>query len=572
MKKSKRQRIEKSAAAAPPLKPKRVWWPWAAALAGLLLVLQAYGPALSGAFVLDDRYLPFMDPDAAQMPLRNWITGLRPLLYFSYWLNLQASGAGPDGFPLSSGFHLTNVLLHFLGSVVIALIAARLLERSGTTGTARAILSAIAGGIFLLHPLQTESVAYVASRSEVLSVLFYFSAFAVFLYKRTESMTILRAVAIVVLFAAAVSTKEHTLTLGALLLMADYYWGLGGIRKNGLLYGILTVAGAWGGFAVWRVLKAAPTAGFHVPGFTPATYFFTQCRVIWTYVRLFFLPFGQNVDPDVAVSRNLLEHGAIFGLVALAALVAAAWMYRKRWPLAAFGVFVFVLLLTPTSSFIPISDVAAERRMYLPMLGLILVCLEFLRHWKVSQAAWAGAAILIACTILTYQRSAVWANPLSLWQDAAAKSPRKYRPNFQLAFALYDSGNCPGAASAFGKASRLAQPQYDLLVDWGLSLDCAGQWQDAVVKLRQAFQLAPSAHIQSQIGMVYAKHSQWQDALSALAQAETLDPKFEMTYVYRGKIFQATGNNAAAAAQYQRALALNPANADARDGLAQVSR
>ena len=409
-------------------------------------MIEVYGPALSGAFVLDDRYLPFMDPNAAQMTLRTWVTGLRPLLYFSYWLNFQTSGSGGIE---PYGYHLTNVFLHFLGSLVITLVAARLLELSGTTGRARNILSAIAGGIFLLHPLQTESVAYVASRSEVLSVLLYFSAFAVFLYRRTESITILRSIAIVVLFAAAISTKEHTLTLGALLLLADYYWGLGGIRKNGLLYGILAVAGAGGAFAVWRVLQGATTAGFRVPGLTPATYFFTQCRVIWTYVRLFFLPFGQNVDPDVAVSHTLLEHGAIFGLAALVALIAAAWIYRKRWPLAAFGIFMFVLLLAPTSSFIPIVDVSAERRMYLPFLGLVLVCLEFLRRLKISQAAWAGAAIVAVCSVLTYQRSAVWASPVALWQDASNKSPQKWRPHFQLASALYESERCPEAAAGF---------------------------------------------------------------------------------------------------------------------------
>jgi tetratricopeptide (TPR) repeat protein len=567
MKKSKRQaRAEKTAAAIAPPKSARVWWPWATGLAGLFVAIGVYGPALSGAFVLDDRYLPFMDPDAAQMTLRTWITGLRPLLYFSYWLNFQAGEMDPYG------YHLTNVILHFFGSIVIALVAARLLELSGTTGRARTVLSAIAGGVFLLHPLQTESVAYVASRSEVLSVLFYFSAFAVFLYRRTESITIWRSIAVVVLFAAAISTKEHTLTLPALLLLADYYWGMGGIRKNGLLYGILAGVGAWGGFIVWRILQGAPTAGFTVPGLTPASYFFTQCRVIWTYVRLFFLPFGQNVDPDVAVSRSLLDHGAIFGLAALITLVAAAWIYRKRWPLAAFGAFMFLLLLAPTSSFVPIIDVSAERRLYLPFLGLVLVCLEFLRRLTVSQAAWAGGVIIAVCSVLTYQRSSVWASPIALWQDASNKSPRKWRPHFQFASALYESSMCPEAAQAFEAASKLEQPAFDLLVDWGLALDCAGNWQDGIAKLQQASTLQRSAHIQSQIGMVYAKHSKWQEALLALARAEAIDPSFEMTYVYRGNIFEATGNKAPAAMQYQRALALNPSNQVARDALARVSR
>jgi tetratricopeptide (TPR) repeat protein len=294
--------------------------------------------------------------------------------------------------------------------------------------------------------------------------------------------------------------------------------------------------------------------------------------VIWTYIRLFFFPFGQNVDPDVAISRNLLDHGAIFGLAALVVLIGVAWLYRKRWPLAAFGIFMFILLIAPTSSFVPISDVSAERRMYLPFLGLLLVCLEVLRRMKLSQAVWTGAAVVAVCAILTYQRSAVWATPVTLWQDAAAKSPRKYRPRFQLASAFYESGNCQQAAATFEAASHLQQPAYDLFVDWGLALDCAGKPQDAVVKMQQASMMERSAHIQSQIGMLYAKQRKWQEALAALAQAEKIDPSFEMTYVYRGNIFEVAGDKAAASAQYQRALKLNPLNSIARDALVRVSQ
>jgi len=567
MKKSKRPtRAERTTAAAEVAQPQRSWWPWAAALAGLFLVLEVYGPALHGAFVLDDRYLQFMDPQIAQASLQGWILGLRPFLSFSYWLNYQSSGTE------SYAYHLTNVFLHFLGSIVIGVVAAKLLTLAGTTGRERSTLSVMAGGLFLLHPLQTESVAYVASRSEVLSVLLYFSGFAVFLYRRTESITILRSLAIVVLFAAAVSTKEHTLTLAALLLMTDYFWGLGGLRKNWPLYGILAIAGAWGAFVVGRVLKGASTAGFHVPGLTPATYFFTQCRVIWTYVRFFFLPAGQNVDPDVAVSANLLDHGAIVGLLGLVALVIAAWIYRKRFPLAAFGVFMFVLLLAPTSSFVPISDVQAERRLYLPFLGLVLICLEFLRRLKWSQMVGAGVAILAACSILTFQRSQVWASPIDLWKDAAAKSPKKWRPRFQLAYAYYDSGDFARASNEYEAAAHLEPPGFNLLVDWALALDAQGRQQDALLKLQQASMLERSAHVQALIGMVYAKQSKWQEALTALEQAERIDPRFDITYLYRGNVYEAAGDKAAAAAQYQRALALNPANDTARIALARVSQ
>jgi len=92
------------------------------------------------------------------------------------------------------------------------------------------------------------------------------------------------------------------------------------------------------------------------------------------------------------------------------------------------------------------------------------------------------------------------------------------------------------------------------------------------MKLQQAAMLERSAHVQSQIGMVYAKHSKWEEALAALAKAQQLNANFEMTYVYRGQIFQSIGNKTAAAIEYKRALALNPLNSTARDLLNQVSQ
>jgi hypothetical protein len=102
---------------------------------------------------------------------------------FSYWLNYQSGAEDPHV------YHTTNVLLHFLVSTVVLLIAWRLLEWVDVSGRMRIALAVFSGGLFLLHPLQTESVAYVASRSEVLSVLFYYSAFAVFIYSNRDRMS-----------------------------------------------------------------------------------------------------------------------------------------------------------------------------------------------------------------------------------------------------------------------------------------------------------------------------------------------------------------------------------------------
>src|SRR6202043_107638 len=111
-----------------------------------------------------------------------------------------------------------------------------------------------------------------------------------------------RALAVVALFGAAVTIKEHTLVLPALLLLTDYFWRRGGILKNRMLYGLLVIGGVFGAAFVWKILRTTNTAGFRVEGLTPVSYFLTQCRVIWMYVRMFFLPYGQNIDPDIPVS------------------------------------------------------------------------------------------------------------------------------------------------------------------------------------------------------------------------------------------------------------------------------
>jgi tetratricopeptide (TPR) repeat protein len=90
--------------------------------------------------------------------------------------------------------------------------------------------------------------------------------------------------------------------------------------------------------------------------------------------------------------------------------------------------------------------------------------------------------------------------------------------------------------------------------------------------MQQASMIENSAHVQALIGMVYAKQSKWPEAFAALAQAEKIDPRFEMTYVYRGNIYEAVGDKASAAGQYQRALAINPSNSAAQDALARVSQ
>jgi tetratricopeptide (TPR) repeat protein len=245
-------------------------------------------------------------------------------------------------------------------------------------------------------------------------------------------------------------------------------------------------------------------------------------------------------------------------------------MYRRRYPLASYGILGYLLLLAPTSSVVPIQDVLVEHRVYLPFICLLLITVEFLRRWKIDRGPMIAAlgAILIVTAALSYQRNTLWGNPLSLWQDAVDKSPNKSRPHFQLAYAQVQAGQCQTALQNYERVAKLSPLDNTLLIDWALAEDCALKTDAAIARLKQVALMSPSAHVYSLIGMMYGKQGKVPESLDALAIGEKLDPRFEMIYVYRGNDYITTGNFSGAAEEFKRALSINPLNQVAKNGLA----
>jgi protein O-mannosyl-transferase len=540
------------------------------AAAALALVCWAYSPALHGPFLFDDQYLPFTNPKSLGEPLWAWLHGVRPVLMATYWLNGAISGS--DTF----SYHVFSLLLHLVTAGLVFAIVRRLLQWSGVVPPRRDWLAGFTAALFLLHPAQTEAVAYLAGRSEALSVMFAFAAFAVFLYRPGPGISWGRAVAVLALFGLAMLSKEQTAALPALLLLTDYWWNPGfsvkGVRANWRLYSLMALAAAGGAFFLCQLILNSGSAGFGMKDLTWYQYLFTEFRAIFVYLGVFALPVRLTADYDFPFSRTLLDHGSVFGLVVLLALMVAAWRYRRRFPLAAYGFFVYLVLMAPTSSILPIQDPVAERRLYFSMLGLLLIVVDLLARWNIQRRtlAWTCAAVVLAAAGATRARAALYGDPVAFWEDAARKSPAKPRPHFQLAMAYSDAQRYDAAVAEFEKSAQLEKPGYDLLVDWALAYDAMNRPADAVAKLQQAAALQPTAHVYSQIGMVYAKQRRWDEALAALAAAEKIDPTWAPTFSYRAKINFQQNQLAAAVADYRRALALDPTLADAREELARA--
>src|SRR5450432_3725233 len=553
-------------------------WALVTVLVALTTVFWAYAPAMHGGFLFDDTFQQFALP-AASSPLASWIGPVRPVLMFSYWINSQISGQD------TYSFHVFNVLFHCFTTFLIFAIVRRLVGRlTGLPNQTRDLLAAFAALVFLLHPAQTESVAYIAGRSESLSSLFAAAAYAIFLYRPRAALSWVTSAALLSLFALAVFSKEQAIVLPALFLLTDVWLNPGqafrAIRGNWRLYLPIAAVGL-AAVAVFRNLimsvgtgSGGGSAGFGMKDLTWYQYLFTQFRAVFVYIGTFLFPVHLTLDWDFPISKTILDHGAIVGLVVLAALAAAAWHFRRRFPLAALGYFVFLLLLSPTSSILPIRDPVAERRMYLPMLGLLLILVDLMRGLKIDRKTLAAAClvVLLVAAAVTHARAEVWSTPISLWEDTVRKSPNKGRDHLQLASAYYDHGSFDLAVNEYQKAARLEPPEYSMLVNWALACDALNQPENAIAKLRQAASLDATAHVYSQIGMVYGKRGQMKDAMEALDQAEKIDPNFAMTYYYKGVVNLSIKDLPGAAANFVRALAADPTLQAARDGLAQARR
>jgi tetratricopeptide (TPR) repeat protein len=562
------KKVKKRAPAAPPPVARTgpgAWRMWAAWAAALVAVVWAYSPSMSGPFLFDDAFLMGL----SRQPLSGQIHVQRPLLMLTYWVSAQLS---PND---TWWFHFMNVVIHAMASGLAFLILRRLLQWAAVEESKRTLLAGVAAVLFLLHPVQTEAVAYLAGRSESLSVMLAFAAFTVFLYRRQAAATWGTAVAVFALFGAALAAKEQTIALPALFLLTDYWFNdfsFRGIRANWRIYAPMAAAGVAGVWFFRGLITNASTAGFGMKDFTWYQYFFTQCRALWVYIGLFLFPVNLSADWDFAISRTILDNGAIIGLVALVAVAAAAWHWRRRFPLACYGYFAFLLLMAPTSSILPIKDPLAERRLYFAILGLLLVLVDALSRLRVERKALAlgAAALAVTAGVATYVRAEVWSDPEVLWKDAVAKSPDKWRPHSQLAYAYFAEQRYDLAVAEYQKAAALHPADSDLLVDWGLAYDGLNRTDEALEKLQRAAVMKPSAHVLSQIGMVNGKAGRWGEALVALAAAERLDPNLADTYVYRGIVYFKTGQLLNAAQEYQHALKLEPGNEYASKYLAVV--
>jgi Tfp pilus assembly protein PilF len=395
-------------------------WQWVVpALA--VLVFVCYWNSIHGEFQFDDsRVIRF---NFSLRDMARWLDIFRsemyrPLLVWSFALNFKIGGQDPFS------YHLFNVIFHATSICLFYVLLSRQTSSRWLPITAAALMA--------VHPLNTESVSYISSRSTVLCSVFYLSALLFYdSYLRSSRKPF--AVAYLLCFLLGATVKEEA----AMIPLAAFAYrlichGRNSIRKNlwlDVTAGMILVAGG-----IFRVLMQLKQGA---PPYLLSTWIPTQISVWLRYLWLALYPVPLNVDPDIAAIGFSNPAFWISALV-IAGLCAVAWRARKANPFIAFWLFWYLLNLLPSSVF-PLQDFMAEHRTYLSNFGFAACAGYFLIDFCLPRIRSAPVLALIVCLLVssysfaTIHRNSVWMTNITLWSDSVQKSPQKPRPHLNLA-------------------------------------------------------------------------------------------------------------------------------------------
>ena len=469
-----------------------------------------------------------------------------------------------------AGYHAVNLAIHLVNSLLVyalARIGFRALPREGSQDPATPWIALFAALLFAVHPLQTEAVTYVVQRLTSLTATFYLLAMVCYARMRqlvgSPGAKLRASIYYLLCFCSvllAMKTKEIAFTLPLALCLYEtlFQEGRPGQRLRLLLpllltlpvipLGMLTVGKPLG--ALISDVAQATKLQTSLPRWD---YLVTQFSVITTYLRLIFLPVGQNIDYDYPVYHSLFAPRVLICFLILSSLlVLAVYLllrsYRRpdldagasahdsaRLRLIAFGLLWFFLTLSVESSLVPIADVIFEHRVYLPCVGMFL-CLAASGAllWRKFPGASLhrafvalSAAIILLLAATTWARNKTWGDGIGFWQDVVSKSPGKSRPYINLGMLLSRAGRNEEALASYQQAARIVPDSAEALNNEAAALSALGRFQEAQKLLLRTIAVHPEhADAYYNLGRIYLLYLRKNDAaIAMLRQASALDPE-----------------------------------------------
>lgn len=559
--------------------PASFWKRWLPVVILTVTVASLYFNTLDGSFLFDDRSAILENLRIRRFwPLGTLLAGMtRPIIELSLAMNYALGGLDPRG------YHVFNIIVHAMATLTLygcirrTLLMPRLAQRFASASRMLALSIAL---LWAVHPLQTQSVAYIIQRAESLMGFFYlFTLYAVIRSADSRSSGLWKGVAIAAC-AAGIATKAIMVTAPLMIWLYDrtFLSGsfLGALKKRKTLYAGL--AATWGMLAALLMLAPAiapeeTTAGFSLTIITPLQYAQTQFAVILHYLRLVVWPHPLIADyhwrPVEQISQ-VLPQAITIGLL----LAGTFWALRKR-PALGFAAAWFFVILAPSSSIIPIADVAFEYRMYLPLAGLLTLgvlgahaALSGLRRARMITTVLLTVCLAILGT-LTIRRNQDYASELALWGDTAKKQPNNPRAQNNYGYALAQEQRNEEALHHLMLAFRIQPENEEIHNNLGLALARLNRTNEAIAHYEESLRLNPEyGNAYSNYGLLLVKLGRVEEAVPKYEEAIRFREDFFIAHNNLGGALFRLGRYEEAKEHYRKSISINPDYAEAHQNFA----
>ncbi|HEV7165165.1 MAG TPA: hypothetical protein VGO35_07255 [Gammaproteobacteria bacterium] len=473
-------------------------------LLALSVAFLVYKPGLTGGFALDD-YTNIVQNAALQVDDLSWAElsraafsfqagpTMRPVSMLTFTLNSYFFGLDN-----AMAFKITNLVIHLLNGLLVFLLLVQLLQayrREYVPSLAEnriEWLALLTGALWLLHPLNLMPVLYVVQRETALSSLFVLVGSNVYIWGRTRRLSGLHGAwliwtAVPLLTLVAMFSKESGALLPVYTLVIEFFIfrfrsAKGGTDMQAALFYVPMLVLPVCAALAWIIVAHGAPLDYSHRDFTLGERLMTEARIVCLYIRLTLLPdlgsMGLYHD-DIAVSHGLLQPATtLCSVIALAGLVAASYLLRRRLPLVALGIAWFFGGQLMESTIFPL-ELAYEHRCYLPDLGLMLAVLSLIYPLQDSsrfkQPRYIFVALaLCACAFLTWLRASDWQDNLTFSASEARHHPESPYATYMLGQtyankALFEDASLyPDAVNSLKAAS--AVPNSSIIPDVSLIL------------------------------------------------------------------------------------------------------
>ncbi len=499
------------------------------------LPLLAYLPALTGDFVYDDNAITVVENPALRGEV-SWLEILltwdRPLREFTYMLDHAVWGFHPLGYHLQNlAWHAANVLLLFSFLQFLNL---------------RYPICFVTALLFAAHPVNTEAVAWISGRKELICL--FFELYACFFFVYVVSWSSLPTLRTRLAYAGclgalvlALLSKQVAVALPFLMLGAG--WLYFQTRRqpvpwkklcNYLVLPILiTLAFLFYSYQIIERLDWIQEEGtFYDPSarevqYTPLSALLTPCATFGKSLWLCLFPMDLTVEHAFPPVVTFWDARWLLGGAAGLSLAVLAWRTRVTAPEVLFGLLWFVMAWGPVSGVVPVSYLVADRYLYIPGAGFCLIAValgDLLVRRKERIPAKLPLAVVGIVAVLfsfrTFNRCFDWRNEIALWQSAARARPANPKVFFNLGNAFSGAGRVDDAFRAWNQALALKSDYPQVWLNQGSAEERRGNREAAEKCYRKALEILPTygtAHFN--LGLLLEQQGRNEEALAHFTQA-----------------------------------------------------